>query len=338
MSSVITLLRPLCVDPHSRANKFIRKLEKSLIVCHTADSNFQRVLETSIKTGGALLIENVSTEISTILKPVLLRQTYKSSGRIFIKIGENEIDYNQDFRLYLTTKIKIPVFSPEIYTLTTVINFSVTPEALEEQLLSEVVKLERSDLEKQRDELVVTIAEDRKQLKEMEDQILQILSTSKGNQILENETAITVLTDSRVTSEAINARLKETEDNAAKIDKIRELYRQGRFLCKKIIYALVVSTRAAMLYFMVEQLPFINPMYHYSLEYFISLFIRALEKVTTSSELLATRIQSLVYTATSFLYTNLSRGLFNKDRLIFAFSIVLQMLQQKGKIGIYHKK
>lgn len=197
------------------------------MVSHTTDNNFLRVLETTIKTGGSLLVENITNEIPTTLKPILLKQTYKSAGRIFIKIGETEIDYNQDFKLYLTTKIKSPSFSPEIYTLATIINFSVTPEALEEQLLSEVVKLERSDLEKQRDELVVTIAEDRKQLKEMEDQILQILTTSKGNQILEDETAITILTESRITSEAINVRLKETEDNASKIDKIRGMYRQG---------------------------------------------------------------------------------------------------------------
>ena len=88
-----------------------------------------------------------------------------------------------------------------------------------------------------------------------------------------------------------------------------------------------------MLYFIVEQLPQINPMYHYSLEYFISLFVRSLERVTTSPDILATRIQSLIQSATSFLYTNLSRGLFNKDRLTFAFSIVLQILQQKGKLG-----
>ena len=47
----------------------------------------------------------------------------------------------------------------------TLINFTVTPQGLEDQLLGDVVRKERPDLEEMKDRLVVSIANDKKQLK-----------------------------------------------------------------------------------------------------------------------------------------------------------------------------
>ena len=46
----------------------------------------------------------------------------------------------------------------------TVINFTVTAEGLEEQLLGDCVRRERPDLEEQRDSLLQSIAADKRQL------------------------------------------------------------------------------------------------------------------------------------------------------------------------------
>ncbi len=48
-------------------------------------------------------------------------------------------------------------------------------QGLEDQLLAEVVRRERPDLEEARDRLVVSIAGDKRQLKELEDRILKLL-------------------------------------------------------------------------------------------------------------------------------------------------------------------
>ena len=61
-----------------------------------------------------------------------------------IKLGDNTIEYSSDFRLYITTKLRNPHYLPELSTKVTLLNFMITPEGLEDQLLGIVVAKERS--------------------------------------------------------------------------------------------------------------------------------------------------------------------------------------------------
>lgn len=72
------------------------------------------------------------------------------------------------------------------------LNFMITPEGLQDQLLGIVVAQERPDLEKQKNQLIIEGAENKRKLKEIEDQILGVLSNSQGN-ILEDEGAVNIL-------------------------------------------------------------------------------------------------------------------------------------------------
>jgi dynein heavy chain len=49
---------------------------------------------------------------------------------MMVKIGENALEYSKDFRLFLTTKINNPHYSPETYAKVNIINFMLTEEAL----------------------------------------------------------------------------------------------------------------------------------------------------------------------------------------------------------------
>jgi len=78
----------------------------------------------------------------------------------------------------------------------TLLNFMITPEGLQDQLLGIVVARERPELEEEKNALIVQSADNKQQLKSLEDKILEILSTSEGN-ILEDETAIKILNSSK---------------------------------------------------------------------------------------------------------------------------------------------
>ena len=55
------------------------------------------------------------------------------------RAGENTIPYNEEFRLFLTTKMPNPHYSPEVQVKISLVNFTVTQSGLEEQLLGATV-------------------------------------------------------------------------------------------------------------------------------------------------------------------------------------------------------
>lgn len=64
-----------------------------------------------------------------------------------VKVGDKECFFHPGFRLILHTKLANPHYKPEIQAQTTLINFTVTRDGLEDQLLAQVVNQERPDLE-----------------------------------------------------------------------------------------------------------------------------------------------------------------------------------------------
>jgi dynein heavy chain len=150
---------PLMIDPQGQANKWIRNMEaqRSVEVIKLSQSDFVRKMESCVQFGKPALLENVGETIDSILEPILMKQTYKSGGSMVIKIGDNIIEYGQDFRLYITTKLPSPHYTPEISTKVVLINFTITPVGLEDQLLGVTVETERRDLEEQRQKLVVQV-------------------------------------------------------------------------------------------------------------------------------------------------------------------------------------
>ena len=118
----------------------------------------------------------------------------------------------------------------------TLLNFMITPHGLQDQLLGVVVARERSDLEKKKNELVLEGAENKRKLKEIEDQILEILS-GEGN-ILENETAIVTLNQSKVTSDDIKAKQHVAEKTETEIDDVRRGYRSVAYSTQVLFFCI----------------------------------------------------------------------------------------------------
>ena len=55
-----------------------------------------------------------------------------------IRLGDKIIEYSKDFKLFITTKLRNPHYLPEISTKVTLLNFMITSEGLQDQLLGEI--------------------------------------------------------------------------------------------------------------------------------------------------------------------------------------------------------
>lgn len=95
------------------------------------DPNFLRTLENSIRVGNPVLIEDVGETLDPALEPVLQKAVFHQGGRTLIRLGDTDVDYDENFKMYITTKIANPHYLPEICIKVTIINFTVTMKVLQ---------------------------------------------------------------------------------------------------------------------------------------------------------------------------------------------------------------
>jgi dynein heavy chain, axonemal len=315
---------PLMIDPQQQAIKWVKRMERDngLKVIDPKQPDFQKTVEYAIQFGCPLLLQDVLEEIDPLLDPIMSRSFITKGSRKLVKVGDNYVEFKEGFKLYITTRLPNPHYTPETCTKVCLLNFAVKEQGLEEQLLKIVVEKEKPELEHENEQLILSTAAAKKEMKQLEEDILDLLSTSQVS-LLENQRLIETLQTAKVTAANIQTQLQEAEVTSVKIREAREEYRES-------------ARRASILFFVLADLGAIDSMYQFALDSYIQLFQtsirRSSEKIVSHS--MEERIKTLNEWHTAAVYNNTCRGLFERHKLLFAFHMTMRILQAQGQVNL----
>lgn len=126
--------------------------ETGIVLLKFGSPTLLREITAAVRNGRPCLVEDVEEYIDPAIDPVLLKQAFKTDAGIMqIKLGENMVDYDENFNFFMTSKMPNPHYIPEICIKVTLINFTVTMDGLQQQLLGDVVVAEKPEVEEKRD-------------------------------------------------------------------------------------------------------------------------------------------------------------------------------------------
>ena len=308
---------PLMIDPQNQASIFLKKFgfdvkSTSFQCIKISDAKMMDTVISGVKYGSWIMLDNVGIEIDNSLEPILQRQQVKTKSNFYeIKIGEKTITYNEEFKLFMVTTLSNPHYSPETFAKITIINFAITQIGLEDQMLSELVRIEMPQLEASKAQILEENFESKETLSKIEDQILDNLSKNKDNieECLKNSELIDIT--------QINEKLKISEKTEKEIDEKREIYRPS-------------AKRASLLFFSLIDLAMIDPMYQFSLIQFKELYQTTIKKLAVNEDN-DQRLKDIDDSTTKSSFDFTCRALFERDKPLFSFLMAIKIIMGEQK-------
>lgn len=308
---------PLIIDPTGQATNFLRNeyKERKITVTSFLDEAFLKVLESALRFGNALLIQDVEN-LDPILNAVLNKEIRRTGGRVLIRLGNQDIDFSPSFTMFLSTRDPSVEFSPDICSRVTFVNFTMTRSSLQSQSLDQVLKVERPETDRKRTDLMKMQGEFRLRLRKLERMLLQALNESSGN-ILDDDKVIDTLETLKREAAEITRKVEETDIIMKEVEEVTAEYNPLAQACSSV-------------FFIMEQLNLVNHFYQFSLRFFLDIFDYVLHQNPNLKNVRETAIRREILLNDLFLvvYERTSRALLHQDHIMLA--VLLAQTKLRG--------
>jgi dynein heavy chain 2 len=265
---------------------------------------FQHQTTLAIRFGKTLIVKEAD-QIPLCLFPFVSREFALVNGHLTVKIADKVVEVHPDFRLILVTRNSSIELTPRERSLALVVNFAVTKTALRTQLLSLALSTELPELEKQHQRHLNESEQLKIELGKLEVSLLDILAAANPKTILNNRQLIDSLDSKKKRAGEVEERLKLVEEFQSQIQEKRAVYQP-------------LASIAASIYFVVENLRLIHPMYRFSLNEFTKLFVESFSQCRDNED----RVKKLTITFNSMTFAYFSRALFREHRLVFGLVLL----------------
>ncbi|KAJ1494219.1 dynein heavy chain and region D6 of dynein motor-domain-containing protein, partial [Baffinella frigidus] len=321
----------------------------SVVTVRMGDKKALERIAMALSFGETLILQDLGEELDSALDAVLRRAVLKRGRSDVVIFRGKEVEYNRSFRLYLQTRLQNPHYRPEVAAQVTMVNFAVTEACLHQQLLSLVIFQERPELAAQSDELFdeqlqakLAAQSDelfdeqlqaKVRLKEVEDQILEAISSAEGD-LLANTTLIEGLERTKATGSEITARqggllanttlvegLERTKATGSEVTaRQEEIARVEAGMKVALDTYHQVASRGVSLWLVLDSLWRLNHLYRFSL-----------------TEERKRRVKGLVDGVAESVFDLVSSGLLERDRLALATEWCSHSLDSHGVLDLVNE-
>lgn len=104
-------------------------------------------MEMAIIVGKTIIVDNVTENITLSLLSIMKKRISSHGGEKLILFNRKMHPVNSSFALYVVCNKPNPAFDINITNYVTMVNFGITFESLNSQLLDLIVRNERNDLQ-----------------------------------------------------------------------------------------------------------------------------------------------------------------------------------------------
>lgn len=239
-----------------------------------------------------------------------------------MRISNREILYDSNFQMYLLTRKSIPSFAPSIYSLVAVIDFGITEDSLEAELLDVTMNVLVPNDEMRRRLNMNNRRSTNDKLQTLEQSLLDVIASTDGP-LFENREILDRVENIKLAIVALKNTLNDIVQCVATIEAERQNYR-------------VLVKRAVTLFIALTEMTHVNVFYQYSLTAFIELFVDAMREFVGNDIDVLDRQSQIYSTLAKRSYEFGAIGMIGRDRILFALQMAIKIEIYDGRLEQQH--